>query len=102
MGEPTIERRQAGLFREKLSWFMAIVAAFGGAYVLLDPIFTITVFGQEVHIGGSGFSADLKGAVVSLILIGGWVAVKEYWLGASAPVGPKQGEASTPPEVPKP
>ncbi len=36
-----------------------------------------------VTFGLDGFSRDLKGAVISAILIGGWSAVKEYWLGAS-------------------
>jgi len=80
-----VERRQTGAkYTEKLSTFMVVTAALGGVYVLLDPVFTLTFWGQSVKIGGEGFSADLKGAVVSLILIGGWTAVKEFWLGASA------------------
>ena len=75
-----VERR-AGKFTEKLSIFMVSVAAFGAFLVLLDPVVTIS---EQVKIGGEGFSADLKGAVVSLILIGGWSAVKEFWLGTSA------------------
>lgn len=71
-------------FTERLSWFMAIASAFGGFYVLLDPILVLNISGHTVKVGGEGFSADLKGAVVSLILIGGWTAIKEYWLGASA------------------
>lgn len=79
-----IEKRKGARYTEKLSTFMVVTAALGGIYVLLDPVFTITLFGQSVKLGGEGFSADLKGAVVSLILIGGWTAVKEFWLGASA------------------
>lgn len=71
-------------FTERLSCFMAGVAAVGGAYVLLDPKITFSIEWVNIVVGGEGFSPDLKGAVVSLILIGGWVAVKEYWLGASA------------------
>lgn len=84
--------RRATKFTEKLSMFMAIASAMGGAYVLVDPVFTFTWAGQIVKLGGEGFSADLKGAVVSLILIGGWTAIKEYWLGASA-TGHNQAEA---------
>ena len=87
-----VERRQVSQFREQMSKWMLIVSALGGGYVLLDPVFTLTLWGQSVHVGGEGFSADLKGAVVSLILIGGWTAVKEYWLGASA-TGQKQAES---------
>lgn len=74
------ERRE-NKFTEKLSMFMVSVAAFGAFFVLTDPVITIS---DTVKIGGEGFSADLKGAVVSLILIGGWSAVKEFWLGTSA------------------
>ncbi len=87
-----IERREAGRYTEKLSTFMAVASALGGAWVLLDPKITLTLGEQVVQIGGEGFSADLKGAVVSLILIGGWTAIKEYWLGASAS-GQKQSES---------
>ena len=82
------ERRQYSRYTEELSSFMLRVSAAGGAYVLIDPVFTFTffIFGKEqiLKIGGEGFSADLKGAVVSLILIGGWTALKEFWLGSSA------------------
>lgn len=73
-------------FTERLSLFMVVIAALGGFLVLLDPrvTFPYGVNGVQLMIGGDGFSADLKGAVVSLILIGGWSAVKEYWLGSSA------------------
>ena len=91
--DPIIERRQeSSKYTEKLSTFMVGSAVLGGAWVLLDPVFTITLWGQMVKIGGEGFSADLKGAVVSLILIGGFTATKEYWLGASA-TGQKQSES---------
>lgn len=77
--------RRSGKFRELLSMFMVVVAAIGGGYILLDPrISFVLTGGTTVELGGEGFSADLKGAVASLILIGGFVAVKEYWLGASA------------------
>lgn len=73
------------MFTERLSLFMVIIAALGGFLVLLDPRVQFPVYqGYSLSIGGEGFSADLKGAVVSLILIGGWTAVKEYWLGSSS------------------
>ena len=78
-----VERR-ASKFTERLSLFMVRVAAIGAAYVLLEPKFTFMIYDQIIEIGSEGFSADLKGAVVSLILIGGWSAVKEFWLGTSA------------------
>lgn len=79
-----MEERRAGRFTETLSMFMVATAALGAFLVLLDPKLTITIAGQDLALGGDGFSADLKGAVISAILIGGWTAVKEYWLGSSA------------------
>ena len=70
-------------FTERLSLLMVTVASLGAFLVLIDPKLTLQLAGQAIVLGGGGFSADLKGAVVSLILIGGWTAVKEYWLGSS-------------------
>lgn len=52
--------------------------------MLMDPKITFDLGSASVELGGEGFSADLKGAVVSLVLIGGWTAVKEFWFGSSA------------------
>ena len=79
-----MEERRSGVFTEKLSLFMVVTAALGAVLVLFDPKTTFVVAGQTLNLGGEGFSADLKGAVISAILIGGWTAVKEYWLGSSA------------------
>ena len=81
------EDRRTTPFTEKLSWLMAVVAALGGTYVILDPVVTFSLSWVEVKLGGEGFSEQLKGAVVALILIEGWKAVKEFWLGSS-----KQGQ----------
>lgn len=88
-----IPERRATRFTERLSMFMVVVAAFGAFVVLVDIKFVFT-FGPQIVQVGSGFSADLKGAVISAILIGGWSAVKEYWLGASAS-GQNQAESMT-------
>lgn len=87
-----IDRRR-GRFTERLSMFMCIIAAIGAAAVLMDPRFTLAFSdGSTLSFGGDeGFSADLKGAVITAILISGWTAVKEYWLGASAS-GNRQSE----------
>lgn len=71
-------------FTERLSLFMLRVAAFGAAYVLLDPSVWIKDGKFNFLLNSGGFSADLKGMVIAAILIGGWTAVKEFWLGASA------------------
>ncbi len=69
-------------FTEKLSIFMVMVAAAGAFWVLIDPRME-EANRWGITFGLDGFSRDLKGAVISAILIGGWSAVKEYWLGAS-------------------
>lgn len=87
-----IERR-ATRFTERLSLIMCIVAAVGAIIVLLDPKITIIMGGgHKLEMGGEGFSADLKGAVITAILVSGWTAVKEYWLGSSA-AGQNQSES---------
>lgn len=63
---------------------MVMVAAFGALVVLLDVKVTYHITENTVIAVGGTFSNDLKGAVISAILISGWTAVKEYWLGASA------------------
>ena len=40
--------------------------------------------GSVIVLSSSTFSAELKGAIVTLILIGGWTGVKEFWLGSSS------------------
>jgi hypothetical protein len=87
-----MEERRASKFTERLSMFMCAVAAIGAFFVLADPKIHFEFWGQTVVIDGADFSADLKGAVIFAILIGGWVAVKEYWLGASDQ-GKKQQES---------
>ena len=86
--------RRASSFIERLSWFMAWMAALGGMYVILDPVITLKFSWADIKVGGEGFSEQLKGAVVALILVEGWKAVKEFWLGASAS-GQKQQESIT-------
>lgn len=78
-----IERR-AGKFTEVLSHFMVRVSALGAAWVLIDLRLDLVFSGHHIQIGGAGFSDQLKGAVIALILVSGYTAVKEYWLGASA------------------
>lgn len=83
MEQKVVGERRSPKFTEQLSAFMVWVAAFGAIVVLLDFKVTLTIGDAIVSIGGN-FSNDLKGAVISAILISGWTAVKEYWLGASA------------------
>lgn len=73
-----------GKFIERLSTILVVVSAIGAGLVLVDPIFVIQFEGgTAMHVGGSGFSDQLKGAVVMLILVSGFAAVISYWLGAS-------------------
>ena len=87
-----IERRQSQ-FTERLSMVMVVIAAIGGFLILIDPqITTGNIGGWSFKFGSDGFSQELKGAVVTIMLLAGWTAVKEYWLGASAG-GQKQSES---------
>jgi len=77
--------RRSNPFTEKLSWLMAWAAALGGAYVIIDPVITLHITDSvQIKLGGDGFAEQMKGAVLALILVEGWKAVKEYWLGSSA------------------
>lgn len=53
-------------FIELLSLIFVTLSAVGGGYVLV-----------------ADFPAELKGGVITLMLIGGWTGVKEFWLGSS-------------------
>jgi ribosomal protein L40E len=79
-----IERRHTGRFIETLSLALVIVSSIGAMIVLIDPVISFaTASGTTIKVGGTGFSDQLKGAVVSLILVSGFAAVIAYWLGAS-------------------
>lgn len=78
-----IERR-VSRYIEKLSMVLVVVSSIGAILVLVDPVISFAFTGgTTIKIGGTGFSDQLKGAVVSLILVGGFSAVISYWLGAS-------------------
>lgn len=67
-----------------LSLVLVIVSSIGAMIVLIDPVITfVQTSGTTIKIGGEGFSDQLKGAVVSLILVAGFASVITYWLGAS-------------------
>lgn len=53
-------------FIELLSLLMMTIAATGGGYVLWG-----------------NFPAEIKGAVVTMMFLGGWNGVKEFWFGSS-------------------
>ena len=76
--------RRSGAFIERLSCLLVVFSALGAALVLIDPMFAIEFGGGTmIKIGGNGFSDQLKGAVVMLVLIAGFTATVNYWLGAS-------------------
>lgn len=78
-----IEKRKP-VFIERLSYMLVIFSAIGATIVLLDPIVTFTTAnGTVIKLGGDGFSDQIKGAVISLVLVSGFAAVITYWLGAS-------------------
>lgn len=56
-------------FVEFISMIFVVVAALGGGFVLWNP--------------NGKFTTEMQTAVVTLMLIGGWNGVKEFWLGSS-------------------
>ncbi len=88
-----MDRRKA-IFPEHLSIRVVWIAGVGAFLVLLDPSITLTFMGQIVKIGGDGFSSELKGAVITIMLIGGWTAVMSFWLGASDSMAKQQASIS--------
>ncbi len=79
------ERRRSDMKFLYLLSLMLVMFSFGGAaWVLMDPLITIGPFNWgTITIGRTPFSADLRGSVVSTILVGGFAGVVGYWLGAS-------------------
>lgn len=76
------EKRISNRFIETVSLYIITVASLGAAWVLVDPKVSLAFDWGDISFGG-GFSNDLKGAVISAILIAGFTAVIAYWLGAS-------------------
>lgn len=82
--------RRKSVFPERLSIRVIWIAGVGAFLVLLDPSITLTFYGQVIKLGGDGFSSELKGAVITIMLIGGWTAVMSFWLGASDSMAKQQ------------
>ena len=80
---PQVIDRRDPKFTERISMYMVVVATIGAFLILLDPKFTLTIAGQAITIGGEGFSQELKGAVVTIMLLGGWTSVQKFWLDTS-------------------
>lgn len=78
------ERQPPSKFIERLSMALVALASIGTVIVLIDPVILLNLpSGTTIKFGGTGFSDQLKGAVVSLILVSGFAGVIAYWLGAS-------------------
>lgn len=80
----TIADPQSRRFIERLSCILVVFSAIGAMLVLVDPVLTLQLGnGNTLKIGGEGFADQMKGAVLTLILVAGFTAVVQYWLGAS-------------------
>lgn len=77
------DNRRRGDFVERFSLLILFGSFLGGFLVLIDPRLTIPISAATLQIGGNGFSADLRGAVVQSMLIAGLSAAVGYWLGQS-------------------
>lgn len=64
-------------FIHVLSLLVVVIAATGGFYVLTHD----------------GFSAELKGSVVTIMLLGGFTSVMQYWLNKKDPAEPTGDKA---------
>jgi hypothetical protein len=84
MSQENRSDRRKPIFIERLSMTLVVVSAIGAILVLIDPVIQFQLqSGTVMKFGGEGFSDQLKGAVISLILVSGFAAVISYWLGAS-------------------
>lgn len=88
-------------FPESLSRWMFIVAALGSAWVLIDPYIAFAYGDWAFKIGGIPFSAEIKGAVVTIGILGLLNGIKSYWLPTNN-TGQKSARASDVPEADKP
>ncbi len=68
------------VFTQWLSGFLVTASVMGALLVLIDPKGAVTIAGQSIQFGGAGFAEQMKGAVIMLILIGGFTAVVNFWL----------------------
>lgn len=87
-----VPERRNNAFTERVTLYVVVIAAVGAFLVLLDPKIALDIQGQEIVLGGEGFSSELKGAVITIMLIGGWTAAISYWLSDTA-TGKKQQES---------
>lgn len=82
--DPTVDKNPS-TFRQVLSLVLVVISGMGALLVLVDPVITFeTAAGTIIKVGGNGFADQMKGAVVTMILIGGFTGVVGYWLGQSA------------------
>ena len=87
-----MDERRNSVFVERVTIYVVVIAAIGAFLVLLDPKVELAFMGQKLAFGGDGFSSELKGAVITIMLIGGWTAAISYWLSDTA-TGKKQQES---------
>lgn len=88
----TLPERRSNVFVERVTIYVIIIAAIGAFLVLIDPKVALDLGGQQIAFGGDGFSSELKGAVITIMLIGGWTMAIGYWLSDTA-TGKKQQES---------
>ncbi len=75
------DRRKPSKYTERLSSSLLWIAGVGCAWVLLDPVVILPLSdGAVIKLGASGFSNDLKGAVIATVIVGSFVALHKYWL----------------------
>lgn len=86
------ERRVALSYKEALSNRMVRLAGLVAVYIIVDPQIAVPLGdGSFLKFGGTGFSSELKGVVIGIVLSEGYKKISEYWFGNTA-AGQKTGE----------
>lgn len=67
-------------FAEKFSKWLLTLAAVGAGIVLFNPSFEQKWDGGSFNMGGGAFSDEIRGAVVTLCIIGAVTALIRMWL----------------------
>jgi hypothetical protein len=81
--EDAIKQKSLAAARDFSKMERPVIGQFKFIHLLSILFVLFSGIGSIVVLNSDKFSQELKGAIVTLILIGGWTGVKEFWLGSS-------------------
>lgn len=81
---------------------MLLLNRIGFKHIISLAMLSISAAGAFVVLLTDDFSAEIKGSVVTLMLIGGWTAVQNFWLGSSSSSDAKTRILGQTPPTPAP